>query len=119
MDVIRLRGLRAVGVHGVLPEERDRPQPFEVDLDIEADLAAAGATDDLADTIDYGELTTRAAAVVESESHGLLERVAARIAEVVLAADERVAAVTVTVWKMRPPVPVQLDRAGVTVRRPR
>lgn len=114
-----MRGLRAVGVHGVLPEERDRAQPFEVDLDIEVDLAAAGASDALADTPDYGRLAGLAAAVVTGESHGLLERIATRIAEAVLADDERVHAVSVSVWKLRPPVPSDLDRAGVTIRRSR
>ena len=44
-DHIELRGLRAVGTHGVLPEEHQRGQPFEVDLDVEVDLAAAGRSD--------------------------------------------------------------------------
>ena len=119
MDRISLRGLRAIGVHGVLPEERDRAQPFELDLDIDADLSAAGRSDRLDDTLDYGRLVALAAAVVTDESHRLLERVAARVAEVVLDADERVQSVTVTVWKLRPPVPSDLDRAGVTITRTR
>ena len=119
MDQIQLRGLRVVGVHGVLPEERERAQPFQIDLDIEADLARAGASDRLDDTLDYGEITSVAAAVVATESYGLLERLATRIAEAVLRADDRALAVTVTVWKLRPPVPVQLDRAGVRVTRTR
>src|SRR5581483_9227757 len=56
-DRIELRGLRAQGVHGVLPEEQVRAQPFEVDLTVEADLRAAGRSDDLADTLDYGAIT--------------------------------------------------------------
>ena len=119
MDRISLRGLRAIGVHGVLPEERDRAQPFELDLDIDADLSAAGRSDRLDDTLDYGRLVELAAAVVTDESHRLLERVAARVAAVVLDADERVQSVTVTVWKLRPPVPSDLDRAGVTITRTR
>lgn len=119
MDRISLRGLRAIGVHGVLPEERDRAQPFELDVDIDADLSTAGRSDRLDDTLDYGHLVALAAAVVTDESHRLLERVATRVAEVVLDADERVQSVTVTVWKLRPPVPADLDRAGVTVTRTR
>lgn len=118
-DRICLRGLRALGVHGVLPEEQERAQPFEIDLDVEADLTAAGGTDDLADTLDYAGLAAAATAVVTGESHALLERVASRIAEDVLAADERVLSVTVEVWKLRPPVPVALDRAGVSLTRHR
>ena len=55
-DCIQLRGLRVVCVVGVLPEERDRPQPLEIDIDIYTDLSAAGQSDDLNDTLDYGEL---------------------------------------------------------------
>ena len=119
MDRISLRGLRAMGVHGVLAEERDRAQPFELDIDIEADLTTAASSDDLADTLDYGALTALATAVITGESHRLLERVAGRVADVLLAADDRVLAVTVSVWKLRPPVPADLDRAGVTIRRSR
>src|SRR5436190_1911962 len=43
-DVVEIRGLRVMGTHGVLEEERQRAQPFEVDIDVETDLAAAGAT---------------------------------------------------------------------------
>jgi dihydroneopterin aldolase len=116
-DRIELTGLRALGVHGVLPEEQVRAQPFEVDLSVEADLRAAGHTDDLADTLDYGTLCDTVAKVVTGEHFALLERLAERIAEVVLG-DGRVTSVTVTVRKLRPPVPVDLATAGVTITRP-
>ena len=116
-DRIELRGLRATGIHGVLPEEQTRAQPFEIDLDISLDLRAAGASDALDDTVDYGSLGERAAAVVTGERFALLERLAARIAEVVLA-DGRVRAVAVTVRKLRPPVPVDLATAAVRIERP-
>ncbi len=118
VDLIELRGLRAVGICGALPEERERAQPFEVDLDVEVDLARAGASDELADTVDYGALADVVAAVITGEQPVLLERMAARIAEVVLAADG-VEAVTVAVRKLRPPVPVELSTSGVRIRRTR
>ncbi|HEY2430078.1 MAG TPA: dihydroneopterin aldolase [Acidimicrobiales bacterium] len=117
-DRIELRGLRIVGIHGVLAEEQARAQPFEVDLDLEADLAVAGRSDRLEDTIDYGALSEQVASVVQNERHALLERLAERIAETALA-DERVAAVTVTLRKLRPPVPVDLATAGVRIARQR
>ncbi len=117
-DLIQLRGLRAVGICGVLPEERERPQPFEVDLDIELDLAPAAASDALDDTLDYGALSEAVVAVVEESGCRLLERLATLIAEVALA-DARVGAVTVSVRKLRPPVPIDLSTAGVTLRRTR
>lgn len=119
MDDIRLGGLRLVGTHGVLAEERTRAQPFEVDLTLSVDLAAASRSDDLADTVDYGAVVAAAAAVVEGPHCALLERLAGRIADDVLALDDRIAAVTVTVTKLRPPVPHDLATASVRVTRSR
>ena len=117
-DVIELRGLRALGRHGCLEEEKARDQPFEVDLDVETALAGAGASDVLGDTVDYGRLAEAAAAVVAGPSCQLLERVAERIAEVVMA-EPRVTAVTVAIRKLRPPLPVDLATAGVRITRRR
>jgi len=116
-DRIELRGLRALGTHGVLAEEQMRAQPFEVDLDVDVDLRAAGASDRIEDTLDYGALAVLAAAVVTGEHHALLERLAQRIADRLLE-DPRVSRVTVTVRKLRPPVPVDLATSGVRVVRP-
>ena len=117
-DVIELRGLRALGRHGCLPEEKERHQPFEVDLDVHLDLAAAGRSDALGDTLDYGAVANQVAAVVAGPPAHLLERVAEQIAAAVLA-DARVTSVTVAVRKLRPPVPVDLATAGVRITRRR
>ncbi|MDQ4070821.1 MAG: dihydroneopterin aldolase [Actinomycetota bacterium] len=106
-----------LGAHGALPEEQHRAQPFEVDLDLATDLAPAGTTDLLTDTVDYGAVVAAAERVVAGEHHRLLERLAVRIADDVLALDPRIRSVTVTVRKLRPPVPVDLASAGVTIAR--
>ena len=116
-DRIELRGLRVLGICGALPEERSRPQPLEIDLDVEVDLADAGGSDALADTVDYGALARAAVRVATEERFTLLERLASRIAEEV-GTDGRVTAVTVAVRKLRPPVPLDLDTAGVRISRP-
>jgi dihydroneopterin aldolase len=116
-DSIELRGLRAVGTHGALPEEQFRAQPFEVDVDLQVNLRAAGQSDDLADTVDYGALAESVERVVTKERFQLLERLAERIADEVRQ-DERVEAVTITVRKLRPPVAVDLASAAVTITRP-
>ena len=117
-DLIELRDLRVVAFCGVLPEERVRRQPFSVDLDLVTDLRAAGRTDQLDDTIDYGAVTDAVVAVVEASRFALLERLAAEIAHVVLG-DERVSAVTVSVRKLRPPVAHDLGTSGVRISRSR
>ena len=116
-DQIELRGLRALGTHGALPEEQVRAQPFEVDVDLLVDLRRPGQSDDLADTVDYGALAEAVERVITRERFQLLERLAERIAEEVRS-DERVEAVTVTVRKLRPPVPVDVASAAVTITRP-
>lgn len=115
-DQIAIRGIRALGVHGALDEEQSRPQPIEVDVVLELDTVAAAESDELEDTVDYSAVAEAVVRVVESEQHHLLERLAARIAEV-CRSDERVEAVTVTVRKLHPPVRALLDHVGVTIRR--
>lgn len=117
-DRIELRGLRLLGICGALPEERDRPQPLEVDIDLHADLAPAGSSDELTDTIDYGLVCETAERVVSEARFTLLERLAERLAELLLG-DERVASVTVAVRKLRPPVPQDLATSGVRITRER
>ncbi len=116
-DAVVLGGLRVLGRHGALAGEQDEAQPFEVNLEVRTDLRPAGRSDRLEDTLDYAELAAAAAAVVSGERHHLLERVAERIAEEVTL-DPRVSSVTVSVRKVRPPVPLDLEVAAVRVTRP-
>jgi hypothetical protein len=76
-DRIEIRDLRVVGVHGVLPEERERAQPFSLDIVAWVDMAAAQASDALADTVDYGALAQLASDLVGQGSFQLLEALAA------------------------------------------
>ena len=118
-DRIEIRGLRALGLIGVNPEERERVQPFEVDFDVEVDTSKAGVSDSLDDTVDYGRLTVLAERVVVTEPHLLLERVAERIAEELLRADHRIESTTVSVRKLRPPIPADIATTAVTITRVR
>ena len=118
-DRIEIRGLRVLGVHGVLPEERERAQPFELDIDVRLDLSRAGTTDALGDTVDYAALVATAAGVVRSGGFHLVERLADEVARSLLATDTRVEAVRVSVRKLRPPVPDDVRTVGVRVTRER
>jgi dihydroneopterin aldolase len=117
-DRIEVRGLRVVGTHGLLPEEQSRAQPFEIDLDVDADLSVAGRTDAIEETVDYGEVVLRASAVVTGHSYRLLEALAEGIAEAVLA-DGRVTSVGVAVRKLQPPVAADVGSVGVRITRSR
>jgi len=117
-DRIELRGLRFAAIHGALPQERERAQPFEVDVDIDADLAGAGRTDDLADTVDYGAVADAVATVMNGPPASLLEHLAERVAAAALGATGGLASsVTVTVRKLRPPISGEVSSAGVRITR--
>lgn len=118
-DRIELRGLRQVAFVGALPEEQERKQPIEVDIDVEADLVAAGLSDELGDTIDYGLLCDVVETVIDEGHVQLLERLAQVMADRLLATDTRIDSVTVAVRKLRPPVAQDLATSGVRIQRRR
>lgn len=115
-DTIILTGIQALGTHGVLPEEQTRPQPFEVDIELGVDLSRPGRSDVLSDTVDYDMLAASVVRIIETGRYSLLETLATRIAEAARA-DKRVASVTVTVRKLRPPVGVMIRHVGVRLER--
>ena len=114
MGTIVIKGLRELGVHGVLPEEQTRPQPFEVDVELTVDVSSAGQSDALDDTVDYSAVAEAVSRVVTSERYFLLERLAMRIGEV-CRVDERVTGVSVTVRKLHPPVRAMVDHVAVRI----
>jgi dihydroneopterin aldolase len=111
--VLEVRGVRLMGTHGVLEKERVTAQPFEFDLDVQFDMAPAGASDSLTDTVDYAALIDAAAAVVTGPWCALLERLALLMGEAVLGTDARVESVSVAIRKLEPPVPYEIVSAGV------
>lgn len=117
-DEIALTGLRAMGYHGVFPEERVEGQLFIVDVVLHLSLAAAASGDDLASTVHYGELADRVVKAVETDPVDLIETVAERVAEIGLSypiVDE----VAVTVHKPSAPIEVPFSDVSVTIRRGR
>jgi dihydroneopterin aldolase len=117
-DRIELRGLTVRGHHGVFDHERRDGQDFVIDITVWIDLDAAAASDDLADTLDYGALAQGAAEVVAGPPRNLIETVAAEIAENVMA-DERAHAVEVVVHKPSAPIPLTFSDVAVVARRSR
>lgn len=117
-DRVEIRGLRLEGTHGVGEQERGAPQPFEVDLDLYLRQPAAAAHDDIGRTADYVAAVQAAERVVGGPPRHLLETIAEELAATVLA-DEAVAAVTVAVRKLAPPVPQVVSSAGVRITRRR
>jgi 7,8-dihydroneopterin aldolase/epimerase/oxygenase len=98
-DRIILEGMVFHGRHGTLPAERELGQPFVVDVEMGLDLRPAGVSDDLAKTVDYGEVHRLARQVVEGEPVGLTETVAERIADATLEEHPLIQVVRVKVKK--------------------
>jgi dihydroneopterin aldolase len=117
-DRIELRGLRVLGRHGALEGEQDNAQPFEIDLEVEADLGEAAHDDELSKTVDYSLVVEKAMEIVHQRQYRLLEALAEAIAAGILEI-AAVQAVTVTVRKLRPPVAADMASAGVRLRRER
>jgi dihydroneopterin aldolase len=117
-DRIQLTGLRVRGRHGVYDFERRDGQDFLVDATLWLDSRPAAASDDVADTVDYGVLAERIAALVGGEPVNLVETLAARLAELCMT-DERVVAAEVTVHKPQAPIAREFTDVAVTARRSR
>ena len=117
MDRIELRGMSFQGRHGVRPAERESPQEFKVDIEVDADLQDASRSDHLADTIDYTQLRAVAREVIEGPPRKLLESLAGEIADRI-AGMPRVQNVSVRITK-RPASMQPLDGAAVRIYRTR
>lgn len=117
-DIIQIRGFELLLFCGVLPEEKERIQPFRFDIDLEVDLTQAAETDELEDTVSYAEVMDTLADALGTQRFALLERLAGRAAELILE-NPLVLAVTVEVAKLRPPVPHAVDTTGVRLHRSR
>lgn len=118
MDRVTLRGLKALGHHGVFEHEREDGQVFVVDLVLGLDTAPAAAGDDLTKTVHYGVVAEEVAAVVSGEPVDLIETLAQRIADTCLA-HQVVREVEVTVHKPDAPITVPFDDVTVTILRRR
>jgi 7,8-dihydroneopterin aldolase/epimerase/oxygenase len=119
VDRIILRGMRFHGRHGVYAWEREVGQPFLVDLRLDLPLAAAGQSDRLRDSVDYTAVYAVVRGVVEGPPARLIEHVAERVADAVLAAFAPVVAVEVTVHKPHAALGGPVDSVMVSVARSR
>jgi dihydroneopterin aldolase len=117
-DRLTVRGIEAVGHHGVFDFERRDGQVFVVDLVLGLDTRRAAGSDDLRDTVDYGTLVAAVKKAVESEPVDLIETLAERISGVCLA-DARVTWSEVTVHKPNAPIEATFADVALTILRSR
>lgn len=114
MDKILIHDLRVFSYHGVNPEEKEKGQPFILDITISADLSRPGNTDELADTINYAKVTKVVVATMQSEKNNLIERAAARVANEILN-QFPIQAVTVLLKKPHAPIAADFEYVAVTL----
>jgi dihydroneopterin aldolase len=115
-DLLVLEGMSFYGYHGETQAERTLGNRFYVDVEVRMDLAPAGKSDAIADTLDYSYAFSLVRAVLEDEQHSLIEALADRVAAVMLA-EPKVQSVKVRVGK-QPPIAGAIDRCWVIIERP-
>ncbi len=118
-DRIRVSRIAVYGRHGVLPEEERLGQRFYITLEASLDLAPAGATDEVGETVSYADLAAIAVTVATERRFRLIEALAETIAAEILARFARIEAITVEVDKPSAPVPAILEGVGVVITRRR
>ena len=118
MGQIALEGLEFFAFHGFYDEEQKIGNKYGVDLYLSTDLLAAGTSDKLAETVNY-EVLYRAVQEEMQRPARLLEHVAHRILDRVLAEFEQVKKARVSVSKFNPPLGGICHRARVTLKRRR
>lgn len=117
MDKITIQDLEVFGYHGVLEEEALLGQKFLITAVMSLDLRRAGRTDDIKETIDYGEVCQFIKKLVETERYLLIERLAEELATGLLLGFPKLTGVEITVKKPWAPVQVPLDTVAVTISR--
>lgn len=113
VGTICVQGIRVEACHGVLAEEHTRPQPFVVDLELDADLRAAAGSDRLGDTINYAAAAAVAAQVLAGPHRDLLERLAGEIAADLLRAFPALEGGAVVLHKPRAPIGLPFEDVSV------
>jgi dihydroneopterin aldolase len=116
-DLIEIKGIKSFGYHGVLESEKVTGQDFYVDVVLEVDLSRASVSDDVADTINYAEVTDLVVREITGAPVSLIEKLAGNIADRIKATYPQAATVSVTVHKPQAPVNAQVKDISVTINR--
>lgn len=117
-DTIFVEAIEFYGYHGASDEEQSVGHRYAVDVTFTLDTRTAGRTDDLTATINYSHVAKRIVAIGTSEQFRLLEALAARLAEALLA-EFPMDSVRLRVRKIRPPMNVIAQAVGVEIERRR
>jgi 7,8-dihydroneopterin aldolase/epimerase/oxygenase len=118
-DKILLNNMKFFGYHGVFPEEQEKGQNFFIDVELFTDIKKAGLTDNLEDTINYGEVYGIIKKVTTTNKFRLIEKLTESISREILSSYKTIDKVIVRVRKPDAPIEGEFDWAGVEVERDR
>jgi len=103
---------------GVTPEERTRPQPLAVDLELDCRLETAGLSDDLVHTIDYAKVAQCVVDIGTVQESQLLETLAERILAALF--DQfPIDQIKLRLRKLHPPISYVTRSVGISIERTR
>ncbi|MFJ2621777.1 2-amino-4-hydroxy-6-hydroxymethyldihydropteridine diphosphokinase [Glutamicibacter sp. NPDC087344] len=117
MDRISISGISATGYHGVFDFEKRDGQTFVIDVELQVDLSRAAVSDNVLDTVHYGEVSELVVAQIQAGPWDLIEKLGSEIADAILAAYPSVATVQVVVHKPQAPIPVPFSDVSITLTR--
>ena len=117
MDQIIIDGLEIFANHGVFPEENRLGQKFVVSMILYLDARKAGKSDDLEQSVNYGEVSQKVTEYMQSHTFQLIEAAAEGAAEELLLAYPPVQKIRFRIEKPWAPVGLPLRTVGVQIER--
>ena len=115
MDKIYINGIKTYGYHGAIQEVRVLGQYFITDIVLYIDLTAASETDDLNETVHYGEVYNLAEEIIKGEPVSLIERLAGKINAELFDRYDKIVEIETTITKPNPPIDGNYESVAITL----
>ena len=115
-DKILIKGIQALGYHGLLEDERKNGQLFIVDAEVELDLSEAAKNDDIKKSVDYNALAILIHSEITGPAVNIIESLAHRIGIKALEAFKEIDEIKVTVHKPKAPIEVSFTDVSVSIK---
>lgn len=115
MDKIYINRIKTYGYHGAIQEERVLGQYFITDIVLYIDLTAASETDDLNETVHYGEVYNLAEEIIKGEPVSLIERLAGKINAELFDRYDKIVEIETTITKPNPPIDGNYESVAITL----